>query len=236
MTARRAINGRMGVGELRSEVISRGIGGCAKMHPMPKGIYHHLDDHSGELTAIEAFSCAPGPQGWRYVADVTDPDGAQLGRVDLTVDAQWRPVRVEVKSGGWVVKAGAVGGRIIYVRLPEGEVAPAGEQATEAAAVTGRSPAFAIATSKLLQLQENDKRRIKLLAITEPSAGVQITDQGWALTASETHEAETEPLVVRRYEVADLATGERAAWSIAGDVVLEGPHLELIELESPPNQ
>lgn len=206
------------------------------MHPMPKGIYHHLDDHSGELAAIEAFSCAPGPQGWRYVADVTDPDGALLGRVDLTVDAQWRPVRVEVRSGGWVVKAGAAGGEVIYVRLPEGEVAPGEEQATQAVAVTGRSPAFAIATSKLLALEPQDKRRITLLAVTEPSAGVQIAEQGWALVEVEHHDAETEPLVVRRYEVANLATGERSAWSIAGDVVLEGPHIELAELESPPNQ
>ena len=213
-----------------------GVATCAKMHGMPKGIYHHLDDHSGELVAIEAFSCAPGPQGWRYVADVTAPGGATLGRVDLTVDAQGRPVRVEVRSGGWVVRAGAAGGQVIYVRLPAGEVAPGQEQSATAAALTGRSPAFAIATSRLLALAPQDRKRIKLLAVTEPSAGVRLTDEGWALIEVSEHEAETGPLVVRRYEVADLATGDRGTWSIAGDVVLEGPHLELAELESPPNQ
>jgi hypothetical protein len=206
------------------------------MHPVPKGIYHHLDDHSGELVAIEAFSCAPGPQGWRYVADVTDPDGAAIGRVDLTVDAQWRPVRVELRSGGWVVKAGMVGAEVVYVRLPSGEVAPGEEQSVIAASVTGRSPAFAVATSGLLALAPDSKKRIKLLSITEPSAGVRVVDEGWALVDVSEHITETEPLVVRRYEVADLATGDRAAWSIAGDVVLDGPHLELVELESPPNQ
>jgi hypothetical protein len=206
------------------------------MHPVPKGIYHHLDDHSGELVAIEAFSCAPGPQGWRYVADVTDPDGAPLGRVDLTVDAQWRPVRVEVRSGGWVVKAGVAGGEVLYVRLPTGDVAPGEEQSVTAASLTGRSPAFAVASSRLLALGPDGRKRIKLLAITEPSAGVRIVDEGWALVDVSEHDTETEPLVVRRYEVADLATGDRAAWSIAGDVVLEGPHLELVDLESPPNQ
>ncbi|MEP7055123.1 MAG: hypothetical protein ABI912_07720 [Actinomycetota bacterium] len=204
---------------------------------MPKGIYHHLDDHSGELVAVEAFSCAPGPQGWRYVADVTDPDGAALGRVDVTVDAQWRPVRVEVRSGGWLVKAGAAGGEVLYVRLPFGEIAPGDEQSVTAAAVTGRSPAFAVATSRLLALAPpQDKKRIKLLAVTEPSAGVRLVDEGWALVDVSDHETQTGPLVVRRYEVADLATGDRGAWSIAGDVVVEGPHLELVELESPPNQ
>jgi hypothetical protein len=206
------------------------------MHPVPKGIYHHLDDHSGELVAIEAFSCAPGPQGWRYVADVTDPEGAAIGRVDLTVDASWRPVRVEVRSGGWVVKAGVVGGEVLYVRLPSGEVAPGEEESVEAASLTGRSPAFAVATSGLLALAPESKKRIKLLAITEPSAGVRVVNEGWALVDVSEHETETGPLVVRRYEVADLATGDRVAWSIAGDVVLEGPHLELVELESPPNQ
>jgi hypothetical protein len=105
-----------------------------------------------------------------------------------------------------------------------------------AAAVTGRSPAFAITTSRLLSLAPQDKRRIKLLAVTEPSAGVRIVDQGWALVEVTEHDSDAEPLVVRRYEVADLATGDRGVWSIAGDVVLEGPQIELVELESPPNQ
>ena len=203
---------------------------------MPKGIYHHLDNHSGELVAVERFSCAPGPQGWRYVGDVTDPDGVPIGRVDLTVDALWRPVRAEVRSGGWVVRAGAAGAQILYVRLPADMVASGDEQAVTAAAVTGRSPAFAIATSRLLALAPQDKRRIKLLAVTEPSAGVRLTDEGWALVDVSDHDSGTGPLVVRRYEVADLATGDRGAWSIAGDVVLDGPQIELTELESPPNQ
>jgi hypothetical protein len=203
---------------------------------VPKGIYHHLDDHSGELVAIEAFSCAPGPQGWRYVGDVTDPEGRPEGRVDVTVDANWRQVRVEVRSGSWVVRGGVVGSEIVYARLPSADVAPVGEQSAAAAALTGRSPAFAITTSRLLSLAPDEKRRIKLLQVTEPSAGIRLVDEGWALVEVAEHATEDAPLVVRRYEVADLATGERTVWSIAGDVVVEGPDLELIELESPPNQ
>lgn len=206
------------------------------MTDVPKGIYHHLDDHSGDVVAVESFSCAPGPQGWRYVGDVTAADGAPLGRVDVTVDAQWRPVRVEVRSGGWVVKAGVAGTEVLYVRLPDGEVAPGDEQSVTAAAVTGRSPAFAVTTSRLLALAPEEKRRIKLLAVTEPSAGTSVIDEGWALVGVTEHDTGADPLVVRRYEVADLASGDRRVWDIAGDVVLEGPHVELVELESPPNQ
>lgn len=203
---------------------------------MPKGSYHHLDDHSGALVAVETFSCAPGPQGWRYVGDVADPQGSPLGRVDVTVDARWRQVRVEVRSGSWVVRGGPAGNEVVFARLPAGEIAPGEEQVAKAVAITGRSPAFAITTSGLLALQPMDKRRLTLLEVTEPSAGTRIVDQGWALVDVTEHATETEPLVVRRFEVADLATGDRQVWSIAGDVVLEGPHLELAELESPPNQ
>jgi hypothetical protein len=203
---------------------------------VPKGIYHHLDDHSGELVAVEAFSCAPGPQGWRYVADVTGVDGDVLGRVDVTVDARWRQVRVEVRSGGWVVRSGVAGNEVLYMRLPSGEVAPGEEQSIAAAGVTGRSPAFAIGTSRLLSLAPEEKRRVKLLQITEPSAGVRVVDEGWALVDISEHETDDGPLVVRRYEVADLSTGDRKVWSIAGDVVVEGTDLELVDLESPPNQ
>jgi hypothetical protein len=206
------------------------------MAAVPKGIYHHFDDHSGELVAVETFSCAPGPQGWRYVGDVADPDGALNGRVDVTVDAQWRQLRVEVRAGSWVVRGGVAGAEVVYVRLPADELAPGVEQQATAVAFTGRSPAFAVATSHLLGLALMDKRRLALLEVTEPSAGTRIVEQGWALTDIAEHETETEPLAVRRYEVADLATGDRQVWSVAGDVVVEGPHLELVHLESPPNQ
>jgi hypothetical protein len=203
---------------------------------VPKGTYHHLDDHSGELVAVETFSCAPGPQGWRYVGDLADPDGAPLGRVDVTVDSRWRQLRVEVRAGSWVIRGGTTGAEVVYVRLPAGELAPGEEQQAAAVAFTGRSPAFAITTSRLLGLELLDKRRLTLLQVTEPSAGTRIVEQGWALVDVTEHESETGPLVVRRYEVADLATGDRQVWSIAGDVVVEGPHLELVDLASPPNQ
>lgn len=203
---------------------------------MPKGTYHHLDDHTGELVAVEAFSCAPGPQGWRYVGDVADPDGVPMGRVDVTVDALWRQLRVEVRAGSWVVRGGTTGTEVVFVRLPAGELAPGEEQQAAAVAFTGRSPAFAVTTSRLLALDPMEKRRLRLLEVTEPSAGTRVVEQGWALVDVTEHDTETEPLVVRRYEVADLATGDRQVWSIAGDVVLEGPQVALVDLESPPNQ
>ena len=73
-----------------------------------------------------------------------------------------------------------------------------------------------------------------LLRVTEPALLPLDVDEGWALVDVTEHETETAPLPVERYEVADLATAERRVLHIAGDVVLDAPGLELVELESPP--
>jgi hypothetical protein len=40
------------------------------------------------VVAYERFSCAPGPVGWRYNAQVLAPDGrTPTGLVDVTTDA-----------------------------------------------------------------------------------------------------------------------------------------------------
>ena len=53
---------------------------------MPAGRYLHLDPVTGTPAAIEEFSSAAGPAGWRYAAVVRDPDGQARGRVDVTID------------------------------------------------------------------------------------------------------------------------------------------------------
>lgn len=206
---------------------------------MPRGTYHHLDP-GGTLAGVEVFSCAPGPSGWRYVSQVYDADSAPLGRVDVTVDAAWRQVRVVVSSGGWVLRGGVVGPDAVWVRTPAaapGEPEVAGdEQSLPAAGFTGRSPAFAVVTARLLGLGLLDRRRVRLVGVAEPACAALPVDEGWALVDVTTHDTESVPLRVERYEVADLATAERRVVHLAGDVVLEAPGLELADLESPPNQ
>ena len=195
---------------------------------MPRGTYHHLDP-GGELAGVEVFSCAPGPSGWRYVSQLYTPSEEPLGRVDVTVDASWRQVRVQLSYGDWTLRGGVVGPDVVWVR-------ESGEQSLPAVGFTGRSPAFAVATARLLGLSLLDRRRLKLVGVSEPALAALPVDEGWALVDVTTHDTESGPLRVERYEVADLATAERRVVHIAGDVVLEAPGLELVDLESPPNQ
>ena len=203
---------------------------------MPRGTYHHLDPADGSIVAVEAFSCAPGPAGWRYVSQTYDDDGRPRGRVDVAVDDAWRQVRVHVSSGGWALRGGVVGRQAVWTRTPDGAppAADDDERAEPAAGFTGASPAFAVATARLLGLGLLDRRRVHLVRVTEPACVPLPVDEGWALVDVTDHETGAEPLRVERYEVADLATAERRVVHLAGDVVVDAPGIELVDLESPP--
>ena len=83
---------------------------------VPRGLYS-LRDQDGTVVAYERFSCAPGPVGWRYNAQVLAPDGrTPAGLVDLTTDASGLQIRVEVRAGGWVVRGGVADGETVWVR------------------------------------------------------------------------------------------------------------------------
>jgi len=153
---------------------------------------------------------------------VYDASGAPLHRVDVTVDADWRQVRVQAGD----LRGGLVGPDAVWVRDEQPE------RSATAAGFTGRSPAFAVTTARLLKLGLLDRRR---LALVDVDTGLVVTE-GWALVDVTDHETETEPLRVERYEVADLATAERRVVHLAGDVVLDAPGVELEDLESPPNR
>ena len=57
-------------------------------------------DGDGSPVGSEAFRCAPGPMGWRYVADIrTRLPSPREGTVDLVVDGAWRPARVRIATG-----------------------------------------------------------------------------------------------------------------------------------------
>ncbi|WP_354640835.1 hypothetical protein [Kitasatospora camelliae] len=203
---------------------------------MPNGRYSLHDTHDHVLLGEERFSCAPGPAGWRYVSKTYGPDGTVLGTTDLTLDSRSRPLRLELRAGGWQVRGGAVDG-VTWVRADAAD--PAGEQAAEghdrAHAFTGRSPGFLVATARLLRLTVGASSRVRLVSFTEPVLAPRTLDQGWLLEAVDTHETDSGPLRVERYQVADLETGEQQVVHLAGDVVLAAGGVELEELESPPN-
>ncbi|MFD9324214.1 hypothetical protein ACFWDQ_42435 [Streptomyces sp. NPDC060053] len=205
---------------------------------MPRGRYALHDPHDHTPLAHEHFQCAPGPSGWRYVSQLTSPTGEHTGSVDLTLDDLGRPLRLELHASSWQVRGAALDG-VTWVRTD-----PTGTQATEgnvpAHAFTGTSPAFLIATSRLLRLAPSSSptssaTRVRLVAFTDPVLAPRTVDQSWALLRREAHATDNGPLTVDEYQVTALDTGEQHAVHIAGDVVLAAPGIELEDLETPPS-
>lgn len=203
---------------------------------MPKGLYAHFDPHEGHLVALEQFSCAPGPAGWRYVSELLAADGeTRQGSVDLAVDTWWRQVRLEVREGDLALRGGVSGREVLWVRSATTSE-QGSEHAQQAVGFTGRSPAFLVTLPRLLQLDPGEQVKVGLVEITEPALGAMRVERGIACAEVSTHETETEPLRVERYEVTDLATGEQRTVHLAGDVVVHAPALELRDLQGRPNQ
>ncbi|WP_416972636.1 hypothetical protein [Streptomyces sp. 4F14] len=201
---------------------------------MPRGRYSLHDPHDHTPLGEEHFQCAPGPSGWRYVAQRTTPAGEHSGSVDLALDDLGRPIRLELHAGGWQVRAAALDG-VTWVRTD-----PTGAEATEgnapAHAFTGTSPAFLVATARLLRLTPSPSAtRVRLVSFTDPVLAPRTTDQSWAFVNSETHATDNAPLTVDEYQVTALDTGEQHTVHIAGDVVLAAPGIELEDLASPPS-
>ncbi|MBL0779577.1 MULTISPECIES: hypothetical protein [Streptomyces] len=204
---------------------------------MPKGRYSLHDPHDHTPLAEEHFHCAPGPHGWRYVAQLTTPtpENDHLGSVDLTLDDLGRPLRLELHSGGWQVRGGALEG-VTWVRTD-----PTGQEATEgtvaAHAFTGNSPAFLVATARLLRLTTTSPpTRVRLVSFTGQALAPRTLDQQWALRSSETHATDNGPLTVDEYLVGEVETGEQHTVHLAGDVILSAPGIELEDLETPPTR
>ncbi|TRO58643.1 hypothetical protein [Streptomyces sp. IB201691-2A2] len=201
---------------------------------MPRGRYSLHDPHDHTPLAEEHFHCAPGPSGWRYVSQLTSPSGDPAGSVDLALDDLGRPIRLELHASGWQVRGAALDG-VTWVRTD-----PTGDHATEgnvrAHAFTGASPAFLVATARLLRLTPDaSATRVRLVAFTDPVLAPRTLDQSWALITRETHATDNGPLTVEEYQVTALDTGEQHAVHLSGDVILSAPGIELEDLESPPS-
>lgn len=204
---------------------------------MPSGRYSFYDTHDGTPLGEERFSCAPGPSGWRYTGQTFGTDGEPDGAVDLTLDALSRPLRLELRAGPWTVRAGLLDG-LSWVRGHQDDTTGTHSRDgnDRAHAFTGRSPAFLVATARLLRLSEGGSTRLRVVAFTDPVLAPRTFDQAWTLDGIESHPTDTGPLVVERYRVADLATGDEGVVHLAGDVVLAAPGIELEQLETPPTR
>jgi hypothetical protein len=201
---------------------------------MPRGRYSFHDTHDHTPLGAEHFHCATGPSGWRYTAQTTTPSGDHAGSIDLTIDALGRPIRLEMHASAWQVRGAALDG-VTWVRTdPTGEHAQEGN--APAQAFSGASPAFLIATARLLGLAPGSPAtRVRLVSFRPPVLAPLTIDQSWSLITRTAHSTDSGSLPVDNYRVADLATGEQLEVHIAGDVVLAAPGIELDELETPPS-
>ncbi len=206
---------------------------------MPRGRYSFHDTHDHTPLGDERFHCATGPSGWRYTARTTAADGTDSGSVDLTTDELGRPIRLELRAGGWQVRGAAMDG-VTWVRAPlttaATTAAGAREGSERAHTFTGTSPAFLVATARLLRLAPGSPAtRVRLIALTSPVLAPRTVDQSWSLVDRTAHTTDNAPLIVDEYQVRALDTGEQYPVHLAGDVVLSAPGVELEELDSPPS-
>ncbi|MFL6054523.1 MAG: hypothetical protein ACJ72W_16630 [Actinoallomurus sp.] len=184
---------------------------------MPRGTYVH------EPGVEERFACDLDGGGWRYSAERSDG-----GTIELVVDSRWRPARLEVTAGEQILRGGAVGAELLWVTAGR-------EHASRATGFLGESPGLLVAVARSLCLAEGERVDAAILLVTAPSLAVRTVPQRWMLAETAWHDADGERVPVERYEVTDLETGEISEFHLAGDVVVAGPGIELVNLENPPN-
>jgi hypothetical protein len=198
---------------------------------------------------VEEFACAAGAAGWRYTG-VRRESGRS---VDLTLDGRGRPYRVEVASPDWVLRGGAAGTSLLWVRRPAaggptnssdptgppdptGPAVPApGPVGFERSAVAhgflAGSPAFWVALSRLVRLPVGQGRRLRLVEVSWPALATRLLDLEWRHVEEVGHPAGAATLTVSRYDATPLDTGQVRTVHLAGEVVVAADGVELLELE-----
>lgn len=184
----------------------------------------------------EAFSCAPGPAGWRYVSTV----------LDLACDAAFGVVRFEVRGGS--AAAGAPWARGGRVSLDDGRrvlgwacsADPERERVSDAARLDTASPGAVVALLRSVAAPGDlpVRRLVPVVRFEEPALAGLEARRVVSRTAARWHDAPLGQLLVEEWHVDDPDAGTRLTVHLAGDVVLsaQGPEaeVELTSLESPP--
>lgn len=185
---------------------------------MPSGSYL-LSGHDGPY-AVERFSCAAGPAGWRYVATREQPGtGAPLGSLEVVLDVRGTALRVQVETRGWLLRGGVVGPDALWRR---GDV----ERSSPAAGYTGSSPVWVLATTRLLA-RATAAVSVRLVRLGDEALATSVVDERWERTGSSRHDG----LDVERWVTADLGSGEQRVVHVAGELVLTAPGVSLLDLD-----
>lgn len=191
---------------------------------MPRGTYAFTTGR------VEAFSCAPGPAGWRYVSD----------RLDLACDAAFRPVRFAL--GGRVGGAARLEDGSAVLFWPEARDDGASvERAHHADTVLTDSPGSWVAAIRQAATPGEDLVRRMLTAVQLDVACVGRRALQCSRVATSWQSADEGSLLVEHWHV-QLDGAPAAELHLTGDVLLFGRGLlavdeevELTQLASPPN-
>jgi hypothetical protein len=212
------------------------------------GEYLLSDPHDGVPLAVERFRCAAGPVGWRYVATRHLPgtqhlpgtahlpgiaDSGAIGRIDITVDARWRQLRVEVAAGGWLIRGGLGGAGLTWVRRAEDGSGEVEEYVRQAAGFAAASPAFLVCAARMAAQAPDGQADLPLVALTLPGLAATTVRQRWRLDGRSTHRSDDVEVVVDDFTVLDLDLGTGGPVHLAGDVVLAASGVDLADLTEP---
>jgi hypothetical protein len=195
---------------------------------VPRGTYHLAG-------RPEAFSCAPGPAGWRFVS----------AALDLACDSTFRAVRFVVSwPGGAQVRGGGLrldDGAPVLVWAPADD--PGAERTTAAVGVLTPSPGSVVALLRSVAApgEQGVAADLDVLRFgADALAGLRVRLRVARLGATR-HEAPDGVLLDETWSVSDVDTGLVSEVHLAGDVVLHAAagvlddEVELADLDGPPS-
>ncbi|GAB2685486.1 hypothetical protein [Thalassiella azotivora] len=187
----------------------------------------------------EAFSCAPGPAGWRYVSDAAD----------LACDAAFVPVRFRVGPGPDPATA-AIGER---ATLDDGRRAlvwtcpadPDRRRVTSLRPLDGGSPGLLVALLRAVAGPGDQPRAatVPVLRLDGPGFAGLAGRRSVRRLGATRHDAPDGALLAEEWAVDDPDAGTRLVAHLAGDVLLaaEGSDaagavtVEVTSLDGPPS-
>jgi hypothetical protein len=175
---------------------------------VPSGRYDVIGD-DGSPEGEESFRSAPGPAGWRYVADIT---GAGAGAVDLVADAAWNVVRARFRSPAGELLLETHGDRIVGVRNDETlEFLWRPELHVDVF-----SPVTNLASTKRLR----GTQEIEVLYVDRDSLNITFTTQRYELLGDEPIRTAVGSFEATRWRFVALDSGWTGDLWVSGDVVL----------------
>ena len=191
---------------------------------MPSGRYA-LAGRSGSWVGTEVFRCAPGPMGWRYVAEIErDEPTRHRETVDVAVDAVWRIVRARIETGSHSVLLEPSADALVGVRDGDEISIPWGP----AMHLDYLTPSFNAITAQRL----DETTEIEVVYLEPVTLEPTVTRQRYELLGPDEVETPVGRFRCTRWRYTALETGWTSELWVADDVVVRYDRaFELIEYD-----